>query len=85
MKQIKHILTDPAGLHARPAGLLVKTASGYTSRVTVTTPTGTADGKRLLALMKLGAREGVELTITVEGTDEDAAAAALKALLKEKL
>ena len=85
MKEFKHVIADPLGMHARPAGMLVKAVAPYASTVTVTAPTGTADAKRLMALMRLAAKQGMELTITVEGADEDKAAAELQAFLKENL
>ena len=53
MKEFKHVINDPMGMHARPAGMLVKAVAGYASKITVTAPTGTADAKRLIALMRL--------------------------------
>lgn len=81
MKEIKHVIADPLGMHARPAGMLVKAAAPFVSQITVTAPTGTADAKRLMALMRLAAKQGMELTITIEGADEAQAAAALRAFL----
>ena len=72
-------------MHARPAGMLVKAVAGYASKITVTAPTGTADAKRLMALMRLAAKQGHELTVTVEGPDEDTAAAELQAFLAANL
>ena len=71
MKEFKYIITDPLGMHARPAGMLVKAAAPYASKVTVTAPTGTADAKRLMALMRLAVKQGMELTVTIEGADEE--------------
>ena len=85
MKEFKHVIADPLGMHARPAGMLVKAVSGYTSKITVTAPTGSADARRLLALMKLAAKKGMELTVTVEGADEEKAAAELQAFLTANL
>ena len=85
MKEFKHVITDPLGMHARPAGMLVKAVAGYASKVTVTAPTGTADAKRLMALMRLAAKQGMELTITVEGADEEKAATELQKFLAENL
>ena len=85
MKEFKHVIADPLGMHARPAGMLVKVVSGYTSKITVTAPTGTADAKRLMALMKLAAKQGMELTVTVDGADEEKAAAELQAFLAANL
>ena len=85
MKEFSHVIADPLGLHARPAGLLVKAAAAYQSTVTVTAPTGKADAKRIMAVMRLAAKQGMELTVTCEGPDEEAAAAGLQAFLKENL
>ena len=85
MKEFKHVIADPLGMHARPAGMLVKAGAGYASKITVTAPTGTADAKRLMALMRLAAKQGMELTITVDGADEEKAAAELQAFLAANL
>ena len=85
MKEIKHVINDSLGMHARPAGMLVKAVAPFASKITVTAPTGTADAKRLMALMRLAAKQGMELTITVEGPDEEKAAAELQAFLTANL
>ena len=83
MKEFTHVIADPLGMHARPAGMLVKAAGSFASKVTVTAPSGTADGKRLMALMRLAAKQGTALTVTVDGADEEKAAAELQALLEK--
>ena len=85
MKEIKHIINDPLGMHARPAGMLVKAVAPFASKITVNAPTGSADAKRLMALMRLAAKQGMELTITIEGDDEEKAAAELQAFLTANL
>jgi phosphocarrier protein len=85
MKEFTHVIADPLGLHARPAGMLVKAAAGYASAVTVTAPTGKADAKRLMAVMRLAAKQGMELTVSVDGADEEKAAAELQAFLQANL
>ena len=85
MKEFTHVIADPLGLHARPAGMLVKACAGYASAVTITAPTGKADAKRLMAVMRLAAKQGMELTVSVEGADEEKAAAELKAFLEANL
>ena len=85
MKEFKHVINDPMGMHARPAGMLVKAVAGYASKITVTAPTGTADAKRLMGLMRLAAKQGMELTISIEGPDEEKAAAELQAFMAENL
>ena len=85
MKEFKHVINDPLGMHARPAGMLVKAVAPYTSKITITAPTGTADARRLMALMKLAAKQGMELTVTIDGADEEKAATELEAFLKANL
>ena len=85
MKEFTHVIADPMGLHARPAGLLGKAAAAYSSAITITAPSGKADAKRIMAIMRLAAKQGNELTITCDGADEEAAAAGLQAFLKENL
>ena len=85
MKEFKYVITDPLGMHARPAGMLVTPVAPYASKITVTAPTGTADAKRLMALMRLAAKQGMELTVTVEGADEEKAAAELQAFFAANL
>ena len=85
MKEIKHVINDPLGMHARPAGMLVKAVAPFASKITVTPPTPTPHAKRLMALMRLAAKQGMELTITIEGDDEEKAAAELQAFLTANL
>lgn len=85
MKEFTYVIADPLGLHARPAGMLVKACAGYASAVTITAPTGKADAKRLMAVMRLAAKQGMELTVSVDGADEEKAAAELQAFLQANL
>lgn len=86
MKEFKYTITDPVGIHARPAGLLVKEVKSHASKITIANPEGkSADGKKLIALMGLGIKQGDTITVTVEGDDEDAAAAAVEKFLQENL
>ena len=61
MKEFTYVIQDAEGLHARPAGLIVKLAQAMDSRVTLTANEKTADCKRLFAVMKLAAKCGQEL------------------------
>jgi phosphocarrier protein HPr len=69
----------PAGvdLHARPAGLFVKTAMRFRSRVSVLAGEREADAKSILAVLALGARGGTTVTLRAEGEDAAEALAAL--------
>lgn len=85
MKEFQYTITDPEGIHARPAGLLVKLASGFASVITVTKEEKDADAKRIFALMGLGAGQGQKITVTVSGPDEEQAAAEIEKFLRENL
>ena len=85
MKTITHVIQDPLGLHARPAGLLAKAATACEGSISLTFKEQTVDAKRIMGLMKLGAKQGDTLTITCEGETEDAAAASMESFLKENL
>lgn len=85
MKEFKYVITDPEGIHARPAGILVKQAAGYQSAVTIAKGEKSADAKRIFGVMGLGVKTGEEVTITVEGADEDTAVAELETFFKENL
>ncbi len=85
MKTFDYTITDPLGIHARPAGMIVAEAKKFASQVTVSKGDKSADGRRLFALMGLSAKQGDTLTVTCTGEDETAAADALLRLLQTNL
>ena len=85
MKEFKYVITDALGLHARPAGMLVKAAAGYKCDVKLTANGTTVDAKRIMGVMRLAAKQGNEITISCEGPDEDTAAEALETFVKQNL
>jgi phosphocarrier protein HPr len=85
MKEFQYVITDPEGIHARPAGLLVKTASQFESAVTIEKDGKQADAKRIFAVMGLAAKQGQQLTVKVDGADEDTAASEIERFLKENM
>ena len=64
---------DELGIHARPAGILVKKLSGVKSNVTIEVKEKgkSADAKRLMAVMKMAVKQGDVVTVSIEGEDED--------------
>lgn len=78
MQKFEITVSDPVGIHARPAGVLVKEAQKLSSDIKVTCKEKTADLKKLLAVMGLGAKCGDTLFVSVEGEDELADAEKLK-------
>ncbi|CDE69829.1 MAG: PTS galactitol transporter subunit IIC [Clostridium sp. 44_14] len=85
MKSFNYVITDEVGIHARPAGLLVKEAKKYESTVTIVKGDRKADARKLMMLMSLGVKCGEEITVEAEGPDEDAAAAGLEKFFEETL
>ena len=87
MKQFTYTITDPVGIHARPAGLLAKAAKAPASTVTVAKADGSksAAATKLMALMGMGIKTGETITVTVEGGNEEANAAAMEQFFKENL
>ena len=85
MKQFTYTITDALGIHARPAGQLAKLSAGFKSKITLNAPNGQADAKRIMAVMRLAVKSGMEVTFTCEGEDEEAACTALSTFLTENL
>lgn len=85
MQSFNYTITDPVGIHARPAGLLVKEVKNYASLVTVSKDGKTVDAKKLMMLMGLGVKCGDEVTVEVTGEDEESAVAALEEFFKANL
>lgn len=85
MKEFNYTITDPAGIHARPAGLLVKKTQPYASEITIVKEGKTANAKSMLSIMGLGAKNAETITIQAEGDDEDTAIVELEAFFKENL
>ena len=85
MQTFTYIIRDALGIHARPAGMLVKEAKKYDSKITISANGKDIDAGKLMMLMRLGVKQGTEITVTVEGPDEEQAAAGMKAFLEESL
>ena len=71
MKEFTYKITDPIGIHARPAGMLAKKAAELDSTVTIIKDGKSVDTHRLMALMQLGIKESDEITVRIEGGNED--------------
>lgn len=85
MQEFKYTIKDELGIHARPAGLLVKLAAQYKSAITVDTGVKKADAKKIMAVMGAGAKKGTTVTCSADGPDEADAIAALKKFFEENL
>ncbi len=82
MKQFQCPVRDANGMHARPAGALANLSKRFSSEVRIACGEKTADAKRLLSIMSLGARHGDVLKFEISGADEDAATAAIQEFLE---
>ena len=85
MNEIQYTVKDACGIHARPAGLLVKVVKGFSSTATLEKNGKTCDLRKLMALMGMGVKQGETVTVKVEGEDEEAAAAAIQQFLTENV
>ncbi len=85
MKTFDYCIKDEIGIHARPAGLLVKEAKKFTSKATLLKDGKSADLTKLMAIMSLGVKCGDTITVQVEGDDEEAASAALETFFGSNL
>ena len=85
MKEFQYTVKDACGIHARPAGLLVKVVKGFSSTATLEKNGKTCDLRKLMALMDMGVKQGETVTVKVEGEDEDAAAEAIQKFLSENV
>ena len=85
MKEFQYTVKDACGIHARPAGLLVKTVKGFASSVTLEKDGKSCDMRKLMAVMGLGIKQGETITVTVEGEDETVASEEIAAFLNENV
>ena len=70
-------VTNPTGLHLRPAGLLCRTAMKFKSSINFTYKTTTANAKSVLSVLGACVKCGDEITLICEGADEQEALAAV--------
>ena len=86
MKSFDYVITDPVGIHARPAGILVKEVKNYKdSTITLAKGEKSVNLLKLMALMQMGIKQGDKVTVSVEGGDEDAVCAKIEEFFKANL
>ena len=79
-------IIDETGLHARPATVLVNTASKFSSEISLIYRDKTVNLKSIMGVMSLGVQQGAEITISVQGEDGEAAMEALtETILSQEL
>ena len=76
------VITDPLGLHARPAADFVAQARTYSCAIALTAGEKQGNCKSLLSILKLGIAHGTEVTLTATGDDESTAVDELAAAME---
>lgn len=85
MKTFAYTIKDEVGIHARPAGLLAKKAKEFESVITLEKGGKTTVATKLMAIMGMGVKCGDTVNVTVEGADEEKAAAEMEAFFSANL
>ena len=82
MKEIKVLVIDPVGLHARPATVAVNAACKFKCDVQVSFKEKSVNMKSIMGVMSLGIPTQSEIIISCEGEDEDVAIKSIEEILK---
>ena len=85
MLSFEYVIKDKIGIHARPAGLLVKKAKEYKSIVTISANGKSAKASALMALMGMCVKNGMTVLISAEGEDEAECIEGMKQFFEENL
>jgi len=85
MKEIKYVLKDPLGIHARPAGQMVRMAGKYKCDIQIGSPAKMVNAKRIIGVMALTLKQGDEVTLSFSGEDEETAALIIGEFLADNL
>ncbi len=85
MKCFEYTVKDKLGIHARPAGLLCKTAKALDSEITIKKGEVIVSATRLMALMGLAIKCGDVVTVCAEGGDEEKSIGVMKNFFEENL
>jgi phosphocarrier protein len=70
-------VTNQAGIHTRPASIIVRTASSFDADIIIQRGAYEINGKSVIGVMTLAAEQGAKLTLRADGSDEKEALAAL--------
>ncbi len=84
MKKKELLIENKLGLHARAAAQIVKSASGYSSKIVLSKDNLEVDGKSIMGIMMLAAAKGSSVLLQAHGEDEEEAVAGLERLFKNK-
>ena len=78
------VIQNKLGLHARAAAQIVKSASAYSSKITIIKDDIEVDGKSIMGIMMLAAAKGSNVTVLAHGDDEERAIAGIEKLFQDK-
>ncbi len=84
MRKKELMIENRLGLHARAAAQIVKTATGFSSRIAMSKDGVEVDGKSIMGIMMLAAAKGMTVLVQTEGDDEDRAMEGMERLFKDK-
>ena len=85
MVEFKYVITDPEGIHARPAGELVKAAKEFNSKISIEKDGKSGDCKKIFSIMALAVKSGNEVKITCDGDGEAAACERIQQFMKDNM
>lgn len=85
MKKFEYVIKDTMGIHARPAGMLVREVKKYVSRIEICKGNRKTEASRLMALMSMGIKYGQKVTVEIEGEDEELAYEKMKMFFAKNL
>ncbi len=85
MKKFNYQIKDPLGIHARPAGMLVKEAKKFESVITLVKGEEKVDATKIMAVMSMGVTVGDTVMLEAAGSDENAAIEAMETFFAQYL
>ena len=85
MKKFNYQIKDPLGIHARPAGMLVKEAKKFESVITLVKGEVKVDATKIMAVMSMGVTGGDTVMLEAAGSDENAAIEAMETFFAQYL
>ncbi len=85
MKEFSYTVKDKVGIHARPAGLIVKLCKEFKSEIYIKKDEKEVKADKLIAIMSLGIKEGDTVTVFINGEDEEKAYRAVYSFFESNL
>jgi len=83
MVNFEYTIKDPMGLHARPAGIMVKQIKNIPASVSIACGSRSTDAKKLFGIMGMAVKCGETVTVTIDGEGEGQTLEQLEAFFQE--